>query len=216
MKKIAFIFIILFISNLLYSQMVVVKGKVTAFHKYALKNIVVKASKSDSKKLTNEYGEFEIVCQPNETIIFESQSFKIVKHKIKDPKDSVIVNLVLKDTKKSKEYAISNGIISEGNLAYALSNLKDENNDFYTYGNIYDLIVGKFAGVEVLSGNIIIRGIKSLNASNSALLVVNGIVVQDISFISPNQVKTIEIVKGPDASMYGSRGANGVVCITTK
>ena len=216
MKKVAFIVLALFASNFLYSQMVVVKGKVTGFNKYALQNIVVKCSKSNSSTITNEYGVFQIVCLPNETLVFESLSFKKVKQKINDPKDSIIVNLVFKETKKSKEYAIANGVMTEENLTYAISNLQNENNNFDTYSNIYDLIIGRFAGVEVKGRSIIIRGEKSLMADNSALLVVDGMVVQDISFLSPNQVESIDVLKDAAASMYGSRGANGVVCITTK
>jgi TonB-dependent SusC/RagA subfamily outer membrane receptor len=216
MKKITLMLITLFIGNLLFSQMVIVKGRVTTFHKFAVKNIVVKCSKSKSKVLTNEYGVFEIVCVPKETIIFESESFETVKRKVKDPKDSVIVNLVFKDTKKSKEYALTNRLISEKNLAYGISNLKNENNNFDSYNNIYDLIKGKFAGVDVIGGNILIRGVRSLNSNNYALLVVNGTVVEDLTFLSPTQVSKIEILKGPETSQWGSRGANGVVIITTK
>jgi TonB-dependent SusC/RagA subfamily outer membrane receptor len=216
MKKVAFIAILILLNNNLFSQTVIVKGKVTCFQKYALKNIVVEGSKSKSKVLTNEFGVFEIVCYPQETLIFRSKSFYGMKRKISDPKDSIIVNLVFKETKKSKEYAIANGLLSEEILTYAIPNLTNENNSFSGYANVYDLIVGRFAGVEVSGKCIIIRGERSINFSNCALLIVDGIDVQDLSHISPSQVKSIDVLKGTEASIYGVRGANGVICITLK
>lgn len=216
MKKILFLLICFLYGSFLFGQMTVVKGKVTAFNKYPLKNITVRAKKSKAKVATNEYGVFEIVCEPKEVIFFESKSFLPIKRKIKDPADSVNVNLVFKDTPKSREYAVGYGIMKEEDLTYAVSNMSNENNNFQSYGTIYELIVGRFPGVEVQGKEIIIRGISSINGSNAALLVVDGMAVNDITGISPGMVESIDVLKGSAASIYGSRGANGVVLITLK
>jgi TonB-dependent SusC/RagA subfamily outer membrane receptor len=67
--------------------------------------------------------------------------------------------------------------------------------------------------VQVNGTKITIRGVNSVN-STDPLLIVDGIVVSSIDDIIPSMVKSIEILKGSDASIYGSRGANGVVMIT--
>jgi TonB-dependent SusC/RagA subfamily outer membrane receptor len=67
--------------------------------------------------------------------------------------------------------------------------------------------------VQVSGRKITIRGINSIN-SNDPLFIVNGIPGSSIDDISPKSVKSIEILKGSNASIYGSRGANGVVLIT--
>ena len=79
---------------------------------------------------------------------------------------------------------------------------------------IYDMIRGRFSGVDVSGNKILIRGERSLNVSNDPLFVVDGIIVNSIDGISPQNVKTIEVLKGPAASVYGTRGANGVIVIT--
>jgi TonB-dependent SusC/RagA subfamily outer membrane receptor len=216
MKKIALIVLALWISNILYSQMVVVTGKVTGFHKYPLKNIVVTGKKSKSSVVTNDFGVFKIVCPPKETLIFESKSFQKVTRKIKDPKDSINVNLVFKNTKKNKEYAVAYGIMTEKDLTYAVTNLTNENNNFETYTDVYELIRGRFSGVQVIGKSIIIRGMTSINSGNEALLIVDGTEVSDLSFINPREIKSIDVLKDAATSIYGTKGANGVVVIETK
>ena len=83
-----------------------------------------------------------------------------------------------------------------------------------SYTNIYDMIQGKVPGVQVAGNKITIRGINSINLSTDPLFVVDGIVVNSIDNISPRQVKSISVLKGSDASIYGSRGAGGVILIT--
>lgn len=86
-------------------------------------------------------------------------------------------------------------------------------------------LVGRVAGVEVRQSNgapgagvnIRVRGVNSLTASTSPLYVVDGYPVADDDFINPNDIESIEILKdAASAAIYGSRGASGVVLITTK
>ena len=84
------------------------------------------------------------------------------------------------------------------------------------YQDIYDMIRGRVAGVEVSGRSIKIRGTNSLNVSTEPLFVVDGVIVREIDDISPETVKSIEVLKGPDASVYGVRGSNGVIVITRK
>jgi TonB-dependent SusC/RagA subfamily outer membrane receptor len=84
------------------------------------------------------------------------------------------------------------------------------------YQDIYDMIRGRVAGVEVSGKSIKIRGTNSLNISTEPLFVVDGVIVKEIDDIAPETVKSIEVLKGPDASVYGTRGSNGVIVITRK
>jgi TonB-linked SusC/RagA family outer membrane protein len=86
---------------------------------------------------------------------------------------------------------------------------------------------GKLAGVQVINGNgrpgsstsIQIRGINSISANSSPLIVVDGIPLPnyDLNILNPADIKSIEVLKdAASAAIYGSRGANGVVLVTTK
>ena len=83
---------------------------------------------------------------------------------------------------------------------------------------MYDLILNSSSSITLINGDFIIRGPGSLQGSSAALIVIDGIDVNksQLSSLSPYDVKSIDILKGSSASIYGSRGANGVVLITTK
>src|SRR5205085_2172606 len=92
--------------------------------------------------------------------------------------------------------------------------------------NALQAMQGKVAGVDITSnerpgsvGIITIRGVRSLKASNTPLFVVDGIPLSSggIDYLNPNDIETIDVLKDASATaIYGSRGANGVVIVTTK
>ena len=85
------------------------------------------------------------------------------------------------------------------------------------YNNIFEYIQGRVAGVEVRGSEVRIRGERSILGDNSPLFIVDGMVVDDISFISPDHVSRIDVLKDASStSIYGARGANGVIIITTR
>ena len=83
---------------------------------------------------------------------------------------------------------------------------------------------GKVAGVQIMTLPVAgeapavrIRGVGSISAGSDPLYVVDGYPVESIQFINPNDIETIDVLKDASATaIYGSRGANGVVIISTK
>lgn len=89
------------------------------------------------------------------------------------------------------------------------------------YARVEQMIQARFSGVRVISTGsnyiIRIRGSASLTSSNDPLVVIDGAnrSIGDLRTVSPGDVKRIEIVKDGAGSFYGSRGANGIIIITT-
>ena len=109
--------------------------------------------------------------------------------------------------KQSNEYKVNN---NEG------SGIGTDKNASI-YNTIYDLLRGRLPGVTVSRNNSIsIRGISSVRNISDPLFVVDGVIVSSIDFISPNNVKKVSVLKGAEASIYGSRGSSGVIVIKTK
>ena len=85
-----------------------------------------------------------------------------------------------------------------------------------TYPNIYEMIRCEVNGVTVSGRNIQIQQGHSFFGSSTPLFVVNGVIVQSIDNINPLEVKSIGLLKGSSAAIYGVNGSNGVISITLK
>jgi len=83
-----------------------------------------------------------------------------------------------------------------------------------TYNNIYQMIQNEVPGVLVNGKSFVIQQQNSFYGSSDPLLVVDGVIVNDIDYINPIEVKSISVLTGSAASLYGVNGANGVILIT--
>jgi iron complex outermembrane receptor protein len=113
----------------------------------------------------------------------------------------------------------------EENVLSATSTVTPDEQDRDTATNFSDLIDGRMAGVrvrETSSGiRVIVRGVNSINSGTAPLYVVDGLPVEPnyngAVPVLPRDIESISVLKGASAtSMYGARGANGVVVIKTK
>ncbi len=77
-------------------------------------------------------------------------------------------------------------------------------------------ILRTIPGVQVSGTTILIRGPASVNSSTTPLFVVDGIIFDDLSLIPVQDIEVIDVLKGADASVYGTRGANGVILVYTR
>jgi TonB-dependent SusC/RagA subfamily outer membrane receptor len=107
---------------------------------------------------------------------------------------------------------IGYGYVSKKDLTTTVGKIEGQNKKYVNYQNIYQMLQ-EDPSVQIDGTKITIRGASSVTFTDP-LLIVDGMVVSSIDNIRPNMVKSIEILKGSGASIYGSRGANGVVLIT--
>ncbi|WP_296638254.1 TonB-dependent receptor plug domain-containing protein [Polaribacter sp.] len=86
------------------------------------------------------------------------------------------------------------------------------------FRDIYDYLRGKVAGLNISTTNVIrVRGTASWNGGRDPLLVLNGVPIDNDTFgdIVPTTIRNVKVLKGPETSIYGLRGANGVIEVTT-
>jgi TonB-dependent SusC/RagA subfamily outer membrane receptor len=195
-----------------------VQGIVTAFDSLSLvgADIIVKSTKQ--VVLTDTLGGFSVLCNPNDAIVVKAKGFNNQKVKIKPNVKFVAVNMKIKQGEKNREYAIGYGNATDREKMYALLTLNNNDVDFSNYSNMYELIQGRFTGVQVSNGEIIIRGINTVQGDVAAMIIIDGVNVdgQALRELSPNQVESIDILKDGAAAIYGARGAQGVVIVKTK
>ncbi|NLR94059.1 SusC/RagA family TonB-linked outer membrane protein [Flammeovirga agarivorans] len=118
---------------------------------------------------------------------------------------------------------IGYGVMKKSDLTGAVSSVKSEDVEKIPASNPLQSLQGKISGVQITSGNtpgsspkVQIRGVGT-TGNSSPLYVVDGMLLDDINFLSSNDIESMEVLKDASATaIYGSRGANGVVIISTK
>lgn len=220
LKRIVFPFILL---GILYSgdanaQERILHGVVTTLDRIPLVGASVKVHSTKQVVLTDSLGRFSVVCDKDDRLKVYGEGFYNQKIKLTGKTKFAAINLHLNPHEKDRKIDIGYGKIRDDDKLNAVSTLSDDEFDFNRYDNIYDLIRGKFAGVQVENKEIFIRGSTSLRSSNAALIVIDGVIADEsiLSTIKPIEVKSINIIKDGSSAVYGVRGANGVVIVNTK
>ena len=112
------------------------------------------------------------------------------------------------------------GYTRKRELNTSVSRLKPASSKVETYSNIADYIQSRVPGVMVRregdSCRYIIRGVGTNSDATDPLLMIDGVEVDNFDSILPHQVESVEVIKDGSASIFGMRGANGVIMITTK
>lgn len=120
---------------------------------------------------------------------------------------------------------IGYGAIKRSNVTGAIVSVKTDELKKVPTTNVLESLQGKVAGMDITrsSGsagakvNTTIRGNRSLTASNEPLIIVDGIQYNNIQDLNPNDIASMEVLKdAASTAIYGSRGANGVILVTTK
>ena len=173
--------------------------------------------------VTDLNGKFSIVVPQGKNLVFKYIGYK---EKTVSIKQNEIVNVVLEPDSKVLEevVAIGYGTMKKSDLTGAVASIKSDALQKTPAAGLDQALQGRAAGVTVnansgqpgASATIRIRGIGTVNNS-APIYVVDGAIVSDISFLSPNDIESTEILKDASATaIYGSRGANGVIMVTTK
>lgn len=121
---------------------------------------------------------------------------------------------------QDEEINIGYGTVKRRHLTSSVSKVSAEENQMGAYSNIAEYLMGKVPGLTVYqegdSYKYMIRGISTLYGSTDPLFIVDGVEVDNIDTINPREVRSVEVLKDGAAAIYGTRGANGVIMITTK
>ncbi|MDP4261717.1 MAG: TonB-dependent receptor [Bacteroidota bacterium] len=140
---------------------------------------------------------------------------------------SAQVTIVMDKLGKSLDevIVIGYGTVKKRDLTGSVVAIKGDEVKKIPAGNIIESVQGKVAGVDIVrtSGgaganvSVTVRGTRSIIAGNSPLYIVDGIQYSSFQDINPNDIESVEFLKDASSTaIYGSRGANGVIIITTK
>ena len=200
------------------AQQGIIHGQVVAFDTIPITKAQINIKKSEIMVLSDSVGSFSIECNIGDKIAIKAAGFKTKQVKIKNHNDSLFVNLKFQGGEDNIEAAAANGHIDRQRLVYTTDYVDADLFETAGYNTVIELITGKFPGVNQVGDKIIIRGINSIEGNNEALFVLNGMITTrySVESLSVTDVKNVKVLKGNEAAVWGSRGANGVIIITTK
>jgi TonB-dependent SusC/RagA subfamily outer membrane receptor len=204
---------------------ITITGIVTDVNRNPVAGAMIIIDKKNTKVVTDSNGSYKIKTSPDAGLITVFTFNDGVGEEQIEGRTTI--NITLKGATSAQNNRKDNiesdaavnvgyGSVKSKNLTTPVSTLDVSNNKYDSYTNVYDMLRGTVPGVQVNGKSIRIQGASSLMASTEPLFVVDGIIVPSIDDISPGQIKSIEILKGASASVYGSRGANGVIMIRMK
>jgi len=193
-----------------------ISGLVTTFKHIPLNKVKVVDLKSGETVFTNSSGQFGIKASEKDVLTITASGFG--DRKIKIGKQSFYpVDLSYKDNASNFNSAVTNGHIGENVLREAINSEQLKHaKDYSKYSTIYELIASEVYEVSVKGTSVLNKAIRSFDTNPQVLFVVDDKIVSDISYVSPVYVKSIEFIDDVGATLYGSKGANGVLKITLK
>lgn len=228
-KTVAFMIFMLFLSAGMFAQE---KKQVTGTVYDNIGNVMPGATVMDlgtkNGTTTDFDGKFRINVAVGSTIEISFIGAKTQKIQITEATKSNLDVRLQNDGYQLAEVqvvSVGYGTQKKSDLTGAISTVKADDLVKGTISSTEQVLQGKVAGLNIIrpSGDpaagstLRLRGGTSLTASNSPLIVVDGVAGVDINVVQPSDIKSIDVLKDASATaIYGSRGANGVIIVTTK
>lgn len=186
-------------------------------------NVVIKGTTTGTT--SDADGNYRIAV-PNESavLVFSFVGFQSQEVRVGN-RNTVNVSLASDSKALNEVVVIGYGTVKKSDLTGAVATIKGEQLMDKPVPNVSQALQGKIAGVEVsvnsnapgAAAKVRVRGLGSINSNIDPLYVVDGVIGVDGNSINPNDIASLEVLKDASSTaIYGARGANGVILITTK
>ncbi|MFT3703706.1 MAG: TonB-dependent receptor [Agriterribacter sp.] len=210
---------------ILHEEMASIKGKVVDEKGQPLAGVSILVSGTQRGTIADEKGEFVIDAKRGETLEFSIVGYKLYRIKLGN-ETSLNIKLEPDAADLNSVVVIGYGTQKKKDLTGSISSVSSDHlNLGGTTANMAQAIQGRAAGVRVQQSDfspggamsVVIRGGNSFSTTTEPLYVVDGFISDNGKFINPNDIDDIQVLKDASATaIYGARGGNGVVLITTK
>ena len=202
-----------------------VKGKLIDGTGQPLPNVSVALKGTTTGVSTDKNGNFEImVPNKNSVLVFSSVGFQTQELVVGD-RQNFDVTMANSANTLNEVVVVGYGSLQSKEVTSAITSVKPEQFNKGNVTAVAGLLQGKVAGLSISkpggdpngSYTIRLRGLSTLGANTQPLIVLDGVVGANINSIDPNDIKSFDILKdGSAAAIYGTRGSQGVIIITSK
>lgn len=200
-----------------------ITGKVLDENGTPLSGVTITVKRSGKAVTTNDEGDFSIVAPADATLVFTFVGYKEQEQKLTGEDNITIVLSPATSQQLSEVVVIGYGTAKKADITSSIGTIKPEELKKTPSGALLNAVQGNITGVQISSlgapgdaPQINIRGIKSLYGGD-VLYVVDGVFVDNIDFLTPNDIQDFQVLKdASSAAIYGYKASNGVILITTK
>lgn len=228
MKKILMMFVLaLATTALTLGQTVPIRGTITSSDDgLGIPGVTITVKGTTLGVLSDADGKYSITV-PNDAAVLVFSYIGMKKQEIEVKGKTVIDVVLVPDQVGLDEVVVTAyGTSSKGSFTGSASVLKSDDIEKRQVSNVTNALVGAVAGVQILSANgqpgtsatVRVRGVGSINAGSDPLYVIDGVPFDgDLSSINSVDIASMTVLKdAASTALYGSRGANGIIMITTK
>ena len=219
--------VFLLFSGVIYAQSITVSGTVTDGGEFGgpLPGVTVIVKGTSNGTSTDFDGNFSLsVESPNSILVFSYVGYEKQEINLNNKKT---VNITLQPSLESLDEVIvvGYGTAKKSDLTGSVVTIGGETLEKQPIASVAEALTGRLAGVQVTASegspdaevNIRVRGGGSITQDSSPLIIVDGFPVNSMSDVSSSDIENITVLKDASSTaIYGSRGANGVIIITTK
>ena len=212
------------LSLAVHAQEITVKGQViSSADNEPVIGATVKVKDGGTGTVTDFDGNYTLKTTRNAVLVFSAISYKTVEEAVGGRQ---VINIVMdEETNDLNEVVvIGYGVAKKGDLTSSISAIKGDKLEKLSTGNVMNALQGQVNGVQITGAGgpgstprVIIRGVSTVNGSDP-LYVVDGMPVgTNINFLNQNDIESMQVLKDASAAaIYGTRGSNGVILVTTK
>ncbi len=200
----------------------VISGRVTSTTGAGLAGVSVGVKGSTTGTSTDNNGNFTLSVPDNATLVFSSVGFETQEVSVSG-QTSFSISLAAEPTALEQVVVIGYGTANKRDLTGSIATVKGKEIADRPSPNPLSLLQGKVTGLSVVNSgrpgvepDVRIRGTNSINGAKP-VYIVDGILNDNINFLNPADIESIEVLKDPSSlAIFGVRGANGAIAITTK
>lgn len=224
MKKLFVVLNLLLSVSILFAQNVItIKGRVTDTQNETVPGVSVLVKGTTRGTNTDVDGQFSISASPQAILVFTCVGLQSQEIPVNN---QTTINVQLKEQTFNLDevVAIGYGVARKRDLTGSIVSIDGNNLKTSPDYSPVKALQGKVPGLVMTnsgaaggSPTIRMRGVATVNASTNPLFVVDGMFVDNIDFVNPNDISSIEVLKDPSSlAIFGVQGANGVIIVTTK
>jgi TonB-linked outer membrane protein, SusC/RagA family len=217
----------------LYHQQQTITGKVTDGSQNPISGVTITEKGTGNSTSTNDQGQYTITLQ-NENAVLVVSALGYTSQEIPAKGTPLNVTLQSSQTDLDEVVVVGYGTQRKSDLTGAVGTVRADALQERPASSLNQSLAGRVTGVAISSNsgrpggrtNVRIRGASSISVSNNPLYVIDGVILTTaglqngstpIDYINPNDIESIEVLKDASSTaIYGARGANGVILVTTK